>query len=249
MIYTEFQPDTLLNDFVKCYWCFDNTKNQQLDFTILPDGCFDLIISFDNNLKKGILLTGLWTKQINVSVPTETKLFAIRFRLLAAEYLLQQNIAILCDTKTEVQLSFWQLEKLSFEKIENAIELLNQLLLSILKSGKGIDERKRTLFKLLYQTNGNLSIAEYSKTVFWTSRQINRYFNERFGLSLKAYCNILKCHASFKDIKNGQLFPQGNYFDQSHFIKEIQKHTGQNPGDLYHNKNDRFLQLATMIEK
>ena len=249
MTYTEFKPDKLLNDFVKCYWQFDNTKNHPLDFTILPDGCFDLIISIDKNSKRTISLTGLWTKQIDVSISAEAKLFAIRFRLLAAEYLLQQNIAILCNTEMDLQNSFWQLEKLSFENIDNVIEFLNHLLLSILGSRKGIDERKRILFQLLYQTNENIAVEQYSKSVFWASRQINHYFNERFGISFKAYCNILKCYASLKGIKNGHLFPLHNYFDQSHFIKEIKKHTGQNPRDLYHNKNDRFLQLTTIAER
>ena len=126
---------------------------------------------------------------------------------------------------------------------------LDQLFLSILGSGKGIDIRKQTLFHLLYSTNGNLSVGEYSKQSFWASRQINRYFNEQFGLSLKSYCNILKCCASFKQIKKGNLFPEQNYFDQSHFIKEIQKYTGTSPTELHQNKNDRFLQFSTIPEK
>lgn len=89
----------------------------------------------------------------------------------------------------------------------------------------------------------------YSKQVFWTSRQINRYFKDRFGIPLKSYCKILKCFASFNHIKKGQLYPEQNYFDQSHFIKDLKKHTGNNPTELFENKNDRFLQLATMTEK
>ena len=73
MIYKEFQPDKLLNDFVKNYWWFDNSTTQQLDFTILPDGCFDLIISFDNYQQKEISLTGIWTKQNNSKLKYSSK--------------------------------------------------------------------------------------------------------------------------------------------------------------------------------
>ena len=59
MIYKEFPPDELLNDFVKNYWWFDNSAIHPLDFTILPDGCFDLIISFNNYKQEEISLTGL----------------------------------------------------------------------------------------------------------------------------------------------------------------------------------------------
>lgn len=52
------------------------------------------------------------------------------------------------------------------------------------------------------------------------------------------------CSKSGKD-----NFIEQNYFDQSHFIKDLKKHTGNNPTELFENKSDRFLQLATMVEK
>ena len=248
MNYKEFQPDGLLNTFVKCYWHFENLPDTPRYFTILPDGCFDLIISLNKNHQKIISLTGIWTKQVDVSIPGNTKLFGIRFTPLAAEYLLQQSIASLHNSKTEVKNNFWEIDKLSFVRIEPAVKKFDSILLSILSSGKGIDTRKQNLFQLLYHTNGGNSIEQYSNQVFWTKRQINRYFNEKLGLPLKSYCNILKCFASYRQISEGNFIPCQNYFDQSHFIKEIRKHTGQNPRQLHENKNDRFLQLATMKE-
>lgn len=249
MIYKEFQPDTLLTDFVKNYWWFDNSTTQQLDFTILPDGCFDLIISLENFQQKEISLTGLWTKQVDVSIEPNRQLFGVRFKLLAVDYILQQNISPFCDSEQTQENNFWQLDKTSFKDLESVIKKLNEIMLSILGSQKGVDIRKQNLFNLLYQTNGENSVAYYSQQVFWTSRQINRYFKDRFGIPLKSYCKILKCFASYKHIKRGQLYPAHNYFDQSHFIKDLKKHTGNNPTELFENKNDRFLQLTTMTEK
>lgn len=249
MIYQEFQPDSLLKDFIKCYWKFENSTDQKLTFTILPDGYFDLIIALDNHTSKKISLTGIWTKQIDVSTPANLHFFAIRFKPIAAEYILQLNISSLLDTATKMDCSFLQVNQLHFEDSGIVIERLNKNFLAVLGSCKGLDSRKQNLFNLLYETNGNQTIQEYSKNIFWTSRQINRYFRGNFGMPLKTYCNILKSYASYKHIKNGQLYPEQNYFDQSHFIKEIVKHTGHNPSELYQNKNDRFLQLATMTKK
>lgn len=249
MIYKEFQPDKLLADFVKCYWWFDNSITNQLDSTILPDGCFDLIVSFDNYKQNEISLTGLWTKQVEVSIKPNTQLFGIRFKLLAVDYILQQNISSLCDSKQQQENDFWQIDKTSFEDLGKVTEKLNKIMLSILGTQKGIDSRKQNLFNLLYQTNGGQTVEKYSQQVFWTSRQINRYFTDRFGIPIKSYCKILRCFASYKHIKKGQLYPEQNYFDQSHFIKELKKHTGSNPSELFTNKNDRFLQLTTMREK
>lgn len=108
---------------------------------------------------------------------------------------------------------------------------------------KEIDERKRGLFDLIFATNGEISVRELSEIVFWKERQINQYFNRHFGISLKAYCSILRFQASLSHIKEGKLFPQLNYYDQSHFIKEIKKLSGASPRELFKNENRRFLQF------
>jgi len=215
----------------------------------LPDGCFDLIVSLDNHQQDEISLTGLWTKQVDVCIEPNRQLFGIRFKLLAVDYILQQSIAAFCDSEQPKKNNFWELDKIAFTDLEKVTDKLNRIMLSILGSQKGIDSRKQNLFNLLYQTNGEQTVAQYSQQVFWTSRQINRYFKDRCGIPLKSYCKILKLFASYKHIRKGQLYPEQNYFDQSHFIKDLKRHTGNNPTDLFENKNDRFLQLATMGEK
>jgi len=117
MIYKEFQPDKLLTDFVKNYWWFDNSTNQQLDFTILPDGCFDLIVSFGSYTQDEISLTGLWSKQVEVSIEPNRQLFGIRFKLLAVDYILQQNISSFSDSEQVKENDFWQLDKISFKDL------------------------------------------------------------------------------------------------------------------------------------
>jgi AraC-like DNA-binding protein len=62
---------------------------------------------------------------------------------------------------------------------------------------KDIDERKRKLFEWIFTTNGEISVKELSEKLFWSERQINQYFNHQFGLSLKAYCNILRFRLRF----------------------------------------------------
>src|SRR5690606_38443671 len=95
-----------------------------------------------------------------------------------------------------------------------------------------IDGRKRKIFELVHDTQGEISVKEISEKVFWSARQINQYFNRQFGLSLKEYCQIFRFQASLSYIKAGKLFPQLNYYDQSHFIKQIKKFTGVTPKRL-----------------
>ncbi|MES1224770.1 MAG: AraC family transcriptional regulator, partial [Bacteroidota bacterium] len=106
-----------------------------------------------------------------------------------------------------------------------------------------LDERKLKLFGLLEETSGAIPVETLAQQCYWSTRQINRYFNKQFGISLKGYCNILRCYASYGKIKAGHLYPDFDYYDQSHFIREIKKHTGTTPKALLKNEYQRYLQF------
>jgi AraC-like DNA-binding protein len=249
MKYIEIHPQQALSDFVKCYWWFDNPASQPVNHTILPDGNFDLIVFFKNRQLEGIILTGLWTKPVDVSIDPLSQLFGIRFKPLAASHVFHRSLSTIRDSHDKLDTGFWSIDHLDFADLEKTAERLNIFLCSLVDNEQHIDQRRCRLFQILEDTTGARSVEEYAQRAFLTSRQINRYFNSTFGLSLKAYCNILRCFASFEYIKDGRLFPEQAFYDQSHFIKELKKHTGSTPTNLYQNKNDRFLQLTTSKKK
>jgi AraC-like DNA-binding protein len=92
-------------------------------------------------------------------------------------------------------------------------------------------------------------VKELSQKAYWSARQIGRYFNNYFGINLKAYCNILRFRASFTQIKEGKFFPEGDFADQPHFIKEVKKHSGVTPKVLNKNKNDRYIQFSLLTNR
>ena len=59
--------------------------------------------------------------------------------------------------------------------------------------------------------------------------------------------NIQRGFNTYFDINQGNLALQLNkYYDQSHFIKEIKKHTGVSPKELFKNKNKTFKQVRNI---
>ena len=191
-------------------------------------------------------MTGVWTKPIRVTIKKNTKLIGVRFKLIAAEYIFKRSIKNILNTNVILPKKFFGAENLPFESFNNLTSSLSSKINCGLQNIKVIDNRKLKLFKLLYENKGNLRVNELTEKIFWSSRQINRYFNQQFGFSLKTFSNILKCNSSYSEIAKGQLFPQQNYFDQAHFIKEVKRYTGVTPKELHKNGNDRFLQLSTL---
>ncbi len=239
---SEIKPSGFLSNFVQCFWEYQNAVTE-IEHTILPDGYFYLIARFENEILTIVKITGVWTKPKNITFSKNTKIFAICFKLLAAEYLFHQEIKSIFNGAQNLSFSFWSINNYKSYEFEKFVtETTNRIDISI-KHLKEIDNRKLKLFEYVYQ-HKTKTVAELSENIYWSSRQINRYFNTQFGFPLKEFLKIVRCNASYKGIKKGKLSPPICYFDQTHFINEIKKYTGTTPKELYKNKNDRFLQLS-----
>ena len=247
MTYYQQASDDFLKQYIRCFWWLDNNSSKNLNYTILPDGFFDIIVRFDNYNYQSTVLTGLYTKEVEVVIPPNHQLFGIQFKLPAVEFIFHQSIAPLLNAEKKFPDAFWDLNSLDFSNNLNTIDKISSIISQEINKKNNLDDRKLHLFRLLSQTKGNKSVSYFADNVFWPSRQINRYFNKMFGLSLKNYCNILRCSASFKDIKKGDLL--SNYYDRSHFNKEVKRYTNHTPKILSKNENDRFLQISIIPNK
>jgi AraC-like DNA-binding protein len=240
------KPHNAIADFVESFWLLHNQSEQEKEVVIVPDGRIDLFLSKSATEPFHITLLGLETEPTQATIAPYLMTFAISFKPLAIEYVLQRTIADLLDNTLGLPNDFWGFSADDLTDFDYFCKKATLQIQSHLKDK--IDERKRKLFRLIYESNGTMSVKELSENVHWTSRQINRYFTQQYGLSLKAYCNILRFRASFKQIKEGKLFPELNFADQSHFIREIKKLSGVAPKEFLRNKNDRFIQLSTLPE-
>ena len=231
MIYKEVEPDNLLTALVRHFWYFQNTTSNSLKYTVLPDGNVDLIIQIKNNQLQSVDFYGIWAKQIEVEVGAETTVWAVTFKPLASQYLFKKSIAHLLNSYEHLDFSTFGIDSFLLNDFNDFVERITAFFLPLPK----IDNRKIDLFNALFDSNSSLTVEELSNQLFWQSRQINRYFKAQFGLSVKAYANILRFFASYTPIKAGNLSPNADFYDQSHFIKEIKKHTGVNPTELFEN--------------
>jgi AraC-like DNA-binding protein len=239
------KPHPSLVDYVYCFSSLQNLTNNN-DAVVIPNGKIDLMFSQTADHQLHISLLGLETKP-KYAKPNVSGFFSVSFNPLAVEYLFNISIADLLNSGKILPNDFWNFGIADLNDFETFCEKASQKIRSRLPNE--IDERKRKLFELIFAVHGEISIKELSEKIFWSERQINRYFSQQFGLSLKAYCNILRFQASLSHIKDGQLYPQLNFTDQSHFIKEIKKLSGVSPKELFKNENDRFLQFLVYKEQ
>jgi AraC-like DNA-binding protein len=240
-------PVPELASFVESFWMVRNDSAVAKDIVLLPDGRFDIIFFRKGNEEFHATLRGLDTKPEQATIPAKTVMFAVSFKLLAIEYLLDIKMASVLNKGQLLSPGFWNMDSDDLDDFESFCNKISSTMLLLINPE--IDDRKKRLFDLIYTSNGSLTVKELASQVFWSSRQIGRYFNDQFGISLKAFCNILRFRTSLQQIKEGRLFPEQNFADQAHFIKEIKKFSGVVPKELAKNQNDRFILLSALPKK
>src|SRR5260221_1952340 len=110
--YSECAPDLTLPEFIKCFWNFANASEKEQQFTILPDGCFDLIIQLNGKKLKEVSLSGIWSNPVDVKIPDGTVLIGIRFKLLAAEYIFDSSLSSFLNGEMIIEEGFWSISKM-----------------------------------------------------------------------------------------------------------------------------------------
>lgn len=246
--YRLIKPDPSLAAFVESFWLLRNTSNIEKEVVVLPDGRVDLFFSRSDKEPFHITLMGIGTEADQAGIAPGTVMFAISFKLPAIEYLFGDEARGLLNSAKALPAGFWGFSDHDLDDFNLFCQKAAQHIKALLPA-KETDDRKRKLFELIYAHKGSLSVNNLAEQAGWSSRQINRYFNQHFGLSLKAYCSILRFRASFEQIREGKLFPEQSFADQSHFIKEIKRLSGALPKELSRNKNDRFIQFSTLPRK
>ncbi|MFD2965816.1 helix-turn-helix domain-containing protein [Sphingobacterium bambusae] len=239
-------PDTLA-DFVENLGMFYNPTATEKPVVIVPDGRIDLFLTKSRSAGLQLTLVGLETFPEERWIPPGIVHYVISFKPLAVEYILQHPIAAILNTAQVLAPNFWGFVEEDLTDFSTFCDKVSAKITDLLPAT--IDPRKRKLFHLLYGSKVDITVHQLAEQVGWSSRQMNRYFTQQLGLSLKAYANILRFRASLEHIAQGRLFPELNFTDQNHFIKTIKKFAGVVPKELSKNKNDRFILLSVLKQQ
>jgi len=244
LAYKFVRPEKSISGFVESLWMINNQSDSEKNIVVLPDGRIDLFFSKSSTEAFQITLMGIGTKPDQTKIKPRALMFAISFRPLAVEYIFHVRISNLLDSARFLPADFWNFSATDLDDFDLFCQKASLKIQDLLP--KEMDNRKQKLFGLIYESGGSLSVKELSEKVYWSSRQINRYFNQQYGISLKAYCNILRFRESLDHIALGRLFPEQDFTDQAHFIKDIKRFSGVVPTELSRNKNDRFILLSAL---
>jgi len=232
--------------YVDCYWVIesDASPNQDIE-KIIPDGFIEIIYHYGDTYR--ISLTGDWKEQNDklfagqidkhfyIENDGRTGMIGIKLRPETATLMFGIDMSQHTNQVTSIA-NIPALEEVAnlfkdreYNKIIDNVEgyLINRI--------SEIEPHPiQRAIDLVFEENGMTTVQQISKELNFSQRQLERYFKKFIGLSPKLYMRIIRFNYIFELIKNKDtnwqdLVFESGYYDQSHFIKNFQEFTGEDP--------------------
>lgn len=262
MNFAIFPPHPLLRGIVECYWIAEG--EQLVTQKIVPDGHSEIIFHFGDPYqisKCGVrfdhqpmgLIGGQIDRPLFLRPSGKSGVLGIKF----APAGLWQWRGIDMHLLTNEVFPFSDVAGIEglqiLEKIRNAhnhlarIAVVENFLLS--QSRAMSNDDVNLIVQNINSTNGQIAIRDLSNQHKISLRKIERLFQQRVGISAKAYARIVrfkKIQALLKQntLRKAEAVYLAGYFDQAHFNKDFSEFSGENPRSFLSRQNafsDFFL--------
>jgi AraC-like DNA-binding protein len=249
MTYLELPPDPRLVHAIECYWAVRSQASGKVDFrTILPDGCADIIFNFGPPLMSRAngevyintyksFIVGNMTRPVQSGAQQHYDLLGIRFHPGGLHGLIPTPLDEFTDTMADLQyypsLHHWFERLQEAAGLEKRYHLLNTLLLAQLRpaSPKSVTMSLRKL----QQHQGNIRIADLSREIGLSQKQLERQFKTVVGVTPKQMARVIQFRHMTTLLRTKgedsllQLAVDGGYSDHAHFTKAFKEFSGSTP--------------------
>ena len=103
--YQEIKPSKELGELVHSFWTHTNLANEPQETTIFPDSFFKIIFYVTKGQITNYFMVGLWTEPKEIVIPPKTSSYGCRLKVLAPEFLLNQEVATIINSLKQLNLT------------------------------------------------------------------------------------------------------------------------------------------------
>jgi AraC-like DNA-binding protein len=239
--------------FLLFNYCNDPSSNNTITYYPNNDVCLGIIhqkelVSCNNtftlqdsDIPVNSYLTGIYTKPHTLTVngtfdeiclPFTPVGYYHFFRLPLKQYILGEDVL----TEAFGTSSAFFFEKLFGEDITKRGNLIELFLLSKLESFQ--DNFLKLSLQYLADALDDTSLAAINTKLNCSERKLQRVFSQKLDITPKEYIQVMKFRRALRymgmnpsNTLTGICY-EVDYYDQSHFIRNIKRYTGKKPGDL-----------------
>jgi AraC-like DNA-binding protein len=243
--YSEFLPDTRLQNYIYCYWQLKTTEtlSEPFIYRVVADGCIDIF--FELNNPEDNFVMGFCKKFTEFPLDNSFHYIGVRFLPTMFPQLFRINASELSNrfeqlghvvpkVSTFIADNFHNL--LTPEQIQKTFDtyFINLIENTIFDN----DIRLYNAIEKILQEFGVVNIKQDLDTGI-SQRQLRRLFEFYIGDTAKTFAkvvrfqNILRAKPSSQSLRQNKLFYDIGYYDQAHFIKEFKNFYGVTPSKAF----------------
>ena len=255
MSYKKLKPKEILKPYVESIWIQEDSKFDPnwKPTKIIPSTKTDLIFYYGDpfvmhseNSKETIplnVLHGQLTKPTQVSATGKTGLIIFSFYPWGISKFVDVPFNELTDKSLDLKLIFGskQIDELHSIIIESKtnnerVNFIQEFLINRMRQ-KEVDKVSVYLSKIINDNCGKIKLGEISKNLNISRRHLQRRFSNTTGLSPKQFAEVIRFQKAIYLKRSGfcwgDIAEHCGYYDQSHFIKEINNFAGTTPEKIY----------------
>ncbi|NLK95258.1 MAG: AraC family transcriptional regulator [Clostridiales bacterium] len=244
--YNEIKPhQKLLQNNISYFYEIITSTEELKSIPIIPDGCMDIIFVIDENSIIPYLI-GTASSLVGLDASSNKEIFGIRFYpgglnsffpLMANEINSSQiPLELLCNKSHNLSQ-----EIINASSFESRISIIESFFCKEILNSNGKEILIQYCVDKIISTNGTITINTLSENTGYSTRYINKLFNEYIGFSPKNFCEIVRLQSTIEYIRkhnNYTLTSVSNvygYYDQSHMNKDFNKFLNITSGYIYDN--------------
>lgn len=237
----DFCQHVLFENGISHFFSFSNKNREDKILPLMADGCSNIIFEYRGGGVRTHFVGSLAARR-SFSVKKDAEYFGIR--LAPGSHFSIPEIASK-DTVGKILI----LDELDFarnlcglmEREKTFDSRVNVFLdeYSLLCGKNEKSEKQAHLFRqivdIIVSRKGLVKVSELERLSGYTSRYINKIFENELGFSAKQMCGIVKFQFLLGDISMGKaesltrISSEYNFYDQSHFIHEFKGLAGMTP--------------------
>ncbi|WP_224998561.1 helix-turn-helix domain-containing protein [Cesiribacter sp. SM1] len=267
-----FSPSALLSRYIDSYMLVDIDWRKTTDVSkvwrLIPYGKASMLFLWGDKheyslngttsamqLTRQAFMVGQLTQPIWLKFTGHTRLIKIQFKSSGMHKFLPVNMEEFRNVPSLDLEAVWgkavhelldQLHE-SLSDTERILKLNQFLEKRLLKQNDAIDYVDYTI-KQMKDSNGNLSIKGLEHELGISTRQLERLFRVKIGLSPKEMSKIIRLNSAFSSLETEpgmsltSLSYQAGYYDQAHFSREFKGLAGVSPNKLLtESSNELFV--------
>lgn len=231
--YRERKPiSPFLQQYIGSFYEIITRGNSILSVPVVPDGCMDIIfISESNEIHPYLLRTA--PSILGMNVNSNRNILGIRFKPVGISkfihYTTDENSPYMIPLEEfngSEKLCIYEFnQKYTFEA---KCDVLEEILSKNLIEDNSSMELVHQIAAYIISKNGIVTVNQISKEYYYSSRYINRLFNENVGISPKKFCEIVQLQNVLNTVYNtndsmANIAAQTGYYDQSHMNHVIKR--------------------------